>query len=296
MKVSKEQIKDIETLAPVASPSFTGTPKAPVPSQSEQDSSRIATVGFVRTAISSGEITVNTYTVDFIANRWNQDVMDFYIGGGTDYDILFLDLDSMDIFAIPAFGNTPVFYAETHNGDHIETFNPTWQLFVVNTIYDDVDYHVKTLTRLSKSNWPNDTEDCTQIDWENNIYMLEPRLYDSVRRLETYGDVSVEIPWQFFNTGSAFYADNTHTLFIDNNSYDASITVTVYMDDIPSDNRQADIELLSTGSITYNEGRRECTFEVPAQSSIRLKLHTNHTWADPYTRWILYLEGQLFNR
>lgn len=42
------------TMAPKESPTFTGQPKSPTPSQNESDATRIATVGFVRTAVASG--------------------------------------------------------------------------------------------------------------------------------------------------------------------------------------------------------------------------------------------------
>lgn len=48
------QIKDSDTLAPKDSPSLTGSPKATTPLQSESDTTRIATVGFVRTAVAAG--------------------------------------------------------------------------------------------------------------------------------------------------------------------------------------------------------------------------------------------------
>ncbi len=48
------QIDGIDTLAPKESPTFSGTPTAPTPSQSETDNSRLATVGYVRTAVAAG--------------------------------------------------------------------------------------------------------------------------------------------------------------------------------------------------------------------------------------------------
>lgn len=57
------QIRDSGSLAPKDSPSFTGTPKATTPAQSESDSTRIATVGFVRDAVAnSGGLTNYNFT------------------------------------------------------------------------------------------------------------------------------------------------------------------------------------------------------------------------------------------
>lgn len=54
MKIALEQVRGSESLAPLSSPYFSGAPKAPTPSQAETETSRLATVGFVRTAIAAG--------------------------------------------------------------------------------------------------------------------------------------------------------------------------------------------------------------------------------------------------
>lgn len=48
------QIRNSDSLAPKNSPVLTGAPKAPTPAQNESDTSRVATVGFVRAAVAAG--------------------------------------------------------------------------------------------------------------------------------------------------------------------------------------------------------------------------------------------------
>ncbi len=48
------QIRNSDSLAPKNSPVLTGTPKAPTPAQNESDPTRIATVGYVRSAVAAG--------------------------------------------------------------------------------------------------------------------------------------------------------------------------------------------------------------------------------------------------
>jgi hypothetical protein len=48
------QIRNSGTLAPKNSPAFTGSPTAPTPAQNESETSRVATVGFVRAAVAAG--------------------------------------------------------------------------------------------------------------------------------------------------------------------------------------------------------------------------------------------------
>ncbi|MBO4654638.1 MAG: hypothetical protein J5644_03750 [Bacteroidales bacterium] len=52
--INLKQIRDADSLAPKNSPVLTGNPKAPTPAQSETETTRIATVGFVRTAVAAG--------------------------------------------------------------------------------------------------------------------------------------------------------------------------------------------------------------------------------------------------
>lgn len=52
--LQRGQIEGMDLLAPKASPVFTGTPTGPTPSQAESDTTRLATVGFVRTAVAAG--------------------------------------------------------------------------------------------------------------------------------------------------------------------------------------------------------------------------------------------------
>ena len=74
MKIAKEQIKGIETLA-----------------TKEYVNSAISSAG---SGGSGGTVSApETYSVDFFANRWDQEIIDYYVGGGTDYELLFLDLD-----------------------------------------------------------------------------------------------------------------------------------------------------------------------------------------------------------
>ena len=51
--IQPEQIEGMDLLAPVSSPAFTGAPKGPTPMQSESDTTRLATVGFVRAAVAA---------------------------------------------------------------------------------------------------------------------------------------------------------------------------------------------------------------------------------------------------
>lgn len=48
------QIRNSDKLAPKNSPVFTGSPTAPTPTQNESETSRVATVGFVRAAVAAG--------------------------------------------------------------------------------------------------------------------------------------------------------------------------------------------------------------------------------------------------
>ncbi|MBQ9509620.1 MAG: hypothetical protein IJR53_09435 [Bacteroidales bacterium] len=52
--IDLRQIRGSNTLAPKNSPAFTGSPTAPTPAQNESDTSRVATVGFVRAAVAAG--------------------------------------------------------------------------------------------------------------------------------------------------------------------------------------------------------------------------------------------------
>ena len=52
--IDLRQIRDSNTLAPKNSPAFSGSPTAPTPAQNESDTSRVATVGFVRAAVAAG--------------------------------------------------------------------------------------------------------------------------------------------------------------------------------------------------------------------------------------------------
>lgn len=52
--IQRRQIEGMDLLAPKASPVLTGTPTGPTPSQAESDTTRLATVGFVRTAVAAG--------------------------------------------------------------------------------------------------------------------------------------------------------------------------------------------------------------------------------------------------
>lgn len=52
--INLKQIRDADSLAPKNSPVLTGNPKAPTPAQSETETTRIATVGFVRAAVAAG--------------------------------------------------------------------------------------------------------------------------------------------------------------------------------------------------------------------------------------------------
>jgi hypothetical protein len=49
--IDLKQIRNSDSLAPKDSPVLTGAPKAPTPAQNERDTTRIATIGFVRTAV-----------------------------------------------------------------------------------------------------------------------------------------------------------------------------------------------------------------------------------------------------
>lgn len=52
--IDLRQIRDSNTLAPKNNPAFSGSPTAPTPAQNESDTSRVATVGFVRVAVAAG--------------------------------------------------------------------------------------------------------------------------------------------------------------------------------------------------------------------------------------------------
>lgn len=62
--IDLKQIRNSGTLAPKASPELTGAPTAPTPLQDESNASRIATVGFVRTAMQSGGGSATLSVVD----------------------------------------------------------------------------------------------------------------------------------------------------------------------------------------------------------------------------------------
>ena len=49
--IDLKQIRNSDSHAPKDSPVLTGAPKAPTPAQNENDTTRIATIGFVRTAV-----------------------------------------------------------------------------------------------------------------------------------------------------------------------------------------------------------------------------------------------------
>lgn len=52
--IDLRQIRNSDSLAPKDSPVLTGAPKAPTPAQNESDTSRIATIAFVRAAVTAG--------------------------------------------------------------------------------------------------------------------------------------------------------------------------------------------------------------------------------------------------
>lgn len=310
MKIAKEQIKGIETLAPVASPSFTGTPKAPTPSQSETDTTRLATVGFVRSAVSAGEggsgggggtepSSNVTYTVEFAANIWDLSVMEYYTDSyaGIDQDIYFLNLDSMEIWKIPAFGGTPAYYATLNEGDKIEMYNATCgQIhFVVHTVWNDPDYHFKTLVPLRIANWGHDTED---VEWgwvgDDMHLVFEPRIYETRRFSFMSSDVSVLIPWQFLNCSSGNYIDVNNYITIFNEDQDNSITVEFKIEDDPNrENRCTTIRVQSNANDIYTDNNiRTAAFTIPAGAALMVNMVVHQYWADPWPYCIVELTGQ----
>lgn len=52
--IDLKQIRNSGDLASLNSPAFTGAPTAPTPAQNESETSRVATVGFVRAAVAAG--------------------------------------------------------------------------------------------------------------------------------------------------------------------------------------------------------------------------------------------------